>query len=330
MATAVKDIKVTWDWEGDITAIRGFRIAILKLPEGSTNYKADTEKVSVADVDSNDREYIFENLLLEVGSTYSAWIQAQYLNRGSEWIKSSQDMQIEDADGEKTIVYSRGSIIKGAGDRFEITPNHIKAIDDENNITFQVDSNGEVTMCDGSLIFKEDGIYNQSNDLLFNENGAVLYKGRDLDKGGIIENRVSQIESDVSNISEVPTMVNATFEVDSDGNYYFTPIVGQWIKIGWDIFAYEGGSFGFSGFAQVALFDGRGVARFAQNEDDSGNQRNGIDYLLVRDYMVGKSWRLWLTTSRSDSYAKAKISYKTLEFPTTLQQSTFPTYPNYK
>ena len=89
MAGFIKSLKVTWDWTGDIYALKVFNVAI--TPEGS-NPNEVTTAISRAGKDAF--EHTFKDLVLEEGN-YTAWVQAIYENIDSDW-ESAGGITVED------------------------------------------------------------------------------------------------------------------------------------------------------------------------------------------------------------------------------------------
>jgi len=95
MAGVIKSLKVTWDWTGDIYALKGFNVAI--TPEGSNPNEVTT---AISRAGKNAFEHTFKDLVLEEGN-YTAWVQAIYENIDSDW-ESAGGITVED-DGTATI-----------------------------------------------------------------------------------------------------------------------------------------------------------------------------------------------------------------------------------
>lgn len=115
MNKVIKNIKLNWDWKGDIYLLRGFNIAIMKEgADPSTNDlsgalayttiqspKQILEKQKVQD-DSIKFTYTFSNQMLDENLKIVPWIQALFDNSDSSWV--SLDGAIIEDDGNATIV----------------------------------------------------------------------------------------------------------------------------------------------------------------------------------------------------------------------------------
>jgi hypothetical protein len=96
MAYVIKNLKITWDWSGDIYAVKAFNVAI--TPAGVS----PTEDIVVlAQTGKEKFEHIFRQLTLEKDSEYTAWVQALYENKDSAW--KSVDGFLANDDGTSTI-----------------------------------------------------------------------------------------------------------------------------------------------------------------------------------------------------------------------------------
>lgn len=97
MATKViKNLKIDWTWTGDDYAIKGFNVAV--TPEGET---PNTKTVVMAKTTQDAVTYTFQNITLDSGVNYIAWVQALYEGKDSDWLSTS-NVSVSD-DGSATI-----------------------------------------------------------------------------------------------------------------------------------------------------------------------------------------------------------------------------------
>jgi hypothetical protein len=96
MAQVIKTIQVGWNWEGDTSSIKRFNIAL--TPQGSD---PTLGSIISGQVDGNVFLYIFNNIILNAGVEYTAWVQAVYAGKDSDWV-SSGNLTVAD-DGISTI-----------------------------------------------------------------------------------------------------------------------------------------------------------------------------------------------------------------------------------
>jgi len=111
MAKIIKDIYVTWDWEGDEYALIGFNVAI--VPAGGNpnediirkeqtgkerSYKGGKTKPSLG------YEHIFRNVIIEEGGI-DVYVQALYADKDSDWVKKGGGIVAD--DGTATIATSK-------------------------------------------------------------------------------------------------------------------------------------------------------------------------------------------------------------------------------
>jgi hypothetical protein len=96
MAYVIKNLKITWDWSGDIYAVLGFNVAITPVGVEPTD-----EIVVLAQTGKEKFEHTFRQITLKDGIEYTAWVQAIYENKDSQWISVSGF--IANDDGTATI-----------------------------------------------------------------------------------------------------------------------------------------------------------------------------------------------------------------------------------
>lgn len=106
----VKDALVTWTWEGDLEALRGFNVALCYADETPLTTSAAVAQVMV----SSQRDYIFKNLILTTAVDYQAFVQAIYDGGDSDWISTGSPILIVD-DGLNTI--AKHDTVRLAGQR---------------------------------------------------------------------------------------------------------------------------------------------------------------------------------------------------------------------
>lgn len=95
----IKSIQVTWDWSGDDDLIIGFNVALTPNTENP-----NTQIVTSSSVNKDTRSYKFKDVTLDDVVTYTAWVQAVYSGKDSDWI-SAGDLVVSD-DGTATIATS--------------------------------------------------------------------------------------------------------------------------------------------------------------------------------------------------------------------------------
>lgn len=95
----IKSIQVTWNWTGDADLITAFNVAVTPNT-GDPN----TELVVSTAVGKDPRSYTFKDVTLDDTVTYTAWVQAVYVGKDSDWI-SAGDLVVSD-DGTASIATS--------------------------------------------------------------------------------------------------------------------------------------------------------------------------------------------------------------------------------
>lgn len=96
MSKIIKNLKVSWSWNGDFYALQGFNIAITP-----TSYDPTENIVCIAEAKGNVTTYTFSNVTIDSGIQYTAWVQALYPGGDSNWI-STGNITVSD-DGSATI-----------------------------------------------------------------------------------------------------------------------------------------------------------------------------------------------------------------------------------
>ena len=111
MTKIIKDIYVTWDWEGDEYALIGFNVAI--VPAGGNpnediirkeqtgkerSYRGGKTKPSLG------YEHIFRNVIIEEGGI-DVYVQALYADKDSDWVRKGGGIVAD--DGTATIATSK-------------------------------------------------------------------------------------------------------------------------------------------------------------------------------------------------------------------------------
>ena len=94
-----RDGNITWSWEGDTFALRGFNVAI--TPYGGN---PNSESIAKARVEASSRSYTFENITIDADEEYQGWVQAIYEGGDSAW-QTTGKITVPD-DGTPTIVSS--------------------------------------------------------------------------------------------------------------------------------------------------------------------------------------------------------------------------------
>jgi hypothetical protein len=95
MAKVIKNLKVSWQWEGDHYALKGFNVALTS--QSDSPYNNTVVSTTVGDV----RTHTFHEVVLDDGVQYTAWVQALYEGGDSEWL-SCGGIVVQD-DGTSTI-----------------------------------------------------------------------------------------------------------------------------------------------------------------------------------------------------------------------------------
>lgn len=80
MAFTKTNLKITWDFNGDIYAVKGFNVAITEAGKNPVD-----ETIEIAKTGKENFEHTFRGILLEKGVEHTAWVQALYDNIDSEW-----------------------------------------------------------------------------------------------------------------------------------------------------------------------------------------------------------------------------------------------------
>jgi len=106
MAKVMKDIYLTWSWEGDEYLIQGFNVAI--TPAGSNpnqdsviKQTTKAEKTDILNQGTDNYEHILRNVMLDESLEYISWVQALIEGDDSDWV-STNSLTISD-DGKATI-----------------------------------------------------------------------------------------------------------------------------------------------------------------------------------------------------------------------------------
>lgn len=92
----IKSIQVTWNWTGDANLIKAFNVAVT-----TTTENPNTELVVSTTVGKDPRSYTFKDVTLDDSVTYTAWVQAVYAGKDSDWV-SAGDLVVSD-DGTASI-----------------------------------------------------------------------------------------------------------------------------------------------------------------------------------------------------------------------------------
>ncbi len=100
MAKIIKTITFNFKWSGDCTALRGFNVSL------TTQGKTPTEESIIAiHIDETEIKptysCVLKNITLDSSTIYTAWVQACYPGKDSDW-KSSGNLTASD-DGSSTI-----------------------------------------------------------------------------------------------------------------------------------------------------------------------------------------------------------------------------------
>jgi hypothetical protein len=90
MARAIKNITVSWTWDGDKDLLQGFNIAL--CPSGK-NPKEETVAKAYAPMSYNASgttySYVLKNVVLDLSSTYAVYVQSVYPDVDSDWVSAS-------------------------------------------------------------------------------------------------------------------------------------------------------------------------------------------------------------------------------------------------
>lgn len=96
MAKIIKSYKITWTWEGDSYALRFFKVALTQ--KGSD---PNDDITALATTGKDKFEHTFRDVIVDDSTDYTAWVQAVYENKDSDWL-SATDITVSD-DGTATI-----------------------------------------------------------------------------------------------------------------------------------------------------------------------------------------------------------------------------------
>lgn len=92
MAHIIKSFKVEWNWSGDEHALLGFNVAI--TPDGSNPHE---DVVALSQTGKENFYHIFRKIIVEKDTPHTAWVQALYKDKDSEW-ESVSGFVVDDDD----------------------------------------------------------------------------------------------------------------------------------------------------------------------------------------------------------------------------------------
>lgn len=98
MSKVLKKIKIDWSWSGDTYSIKGFNLAITL---STANPKTNVTAFTTTGVTSLPYTYTFNDVTLDTTLQYTAWVQALYDGKDSDWV-SAGNLTVSD-DGTATI-----------------------------------------------------------------------------------------------------------------------------------------------------------------------------------------------------------------------------------
>lgn len=99
MGKIIKNLTVAWSWDGDRYALKGFNIAITEADGLPT-----AETVAFANTSADATNYVFRNITLDTGKTYTSWVQSIYENDDSEWLSNTSGIVSDDGVNTLTTV----------------------------------------------------------------------------------------------------------------------------------------------------------------------------------------------------------------------------------
>ncbi|WP_025324511.1 hypothetical protein [Deferrisoma camini] len=135
MSRALKTVTVSWSWAGDPFALRGFNVAI--TPTGS-GVHPDTHAVARGFAGPTATSYEFDNVALEVGVGYAAWVQAVYEGADSDWVNQGTVTAAD--DGTATIPPAHSA---ASGARWELAPGqYFRIYDQDDQVIFEATLSG--------------------------------------------------------------------------------------------------------------------------------------------------------------------------------------------
>lgn len=103
MSKIIKNVNISWAWEGDTYALQGFNIALTPYggnPNETVIYKTFVDKKNLTPENGIYHHKIF-NVVLERNQEIIAWVQTVYESNDSDWV-STAGMVVSD-DGTSTI-----------------------------------------------------------------------------------------------------------------------------------------------------------------------------------------------------------------------------------
>jgi hypothetical protein len=175
MAKILKDIYVSWTWEGDEMLLEGFNVAI--APQGSDPnteaiiiQKTSSEKTDILNRGTTQYEHIFRNITLNKDTNYIAWVQSLTDGFDSEWL-SATGINVSD-DGKATIATTDadGNPITSSGGDVTIDSAGITVV---NGAFKLVNSSGSITI-DNTGITANDG---SKDTFKIDSNGNASFSG---------------------------------------------------------------------------------------------------------------------------------------------------------
>ena len=175
MAKILKDIYVSWTWEGDEMLLEGFNVAI--APQGSDPkteaiiiQKTSSEKTDILNRGTTQYEHIFRNVTLNKDTNYIAWVQSLTDGFDSEWL-SATGITVSD-DGKATIATTDadGNPITSSGGDVTIDSAGITVV---NGAFKLVNSSGSITI-DNTGITANDG---SKDTFKIDSNGNASFSG---------------------------------------------------------------------------------------------------------------------------------------------------------
>jgi hypothetical protein len=296
MAKILKDIYVSWTWEGDEMLLEGFNVAI--APQGSDPnteaiiiQKTSSEKTDILNRGTTQYEHIFRNITLNKDTNYIAWVQSLTEGFDSEWL-SATGINVSD-DGKATIATTDadGNPITSSGGDVTIDSAGITVV---NGAFKLVNSSGSITI-DDTGITANDG---SKDTFKIDSNGNASFSGS-INVGS----NIAGVDTSAEDLETVSGSTSKSTTAETNAKKYADDD-SKWVASN----SREDANISSAGWYRIAMNTGnRAHATFKLRDTQSG-QHNTVEFKLGCSYNRVSTADFQMTTfSRYGSLTFSKV-----------------------
>ena len=296
MAKILKDIYVSWTWEGDEMLLEGFNVAI--APQGSDPnteaiiiQKTSSEKTDILNRGITQYEHIFRNVTLNKDTNYIAWVQSLTDGFDSEWL-SATGINVSD-DGKATIATTDadGNPITSSGGDVTIDSAGITVV---NGAFKLVNSSGSITI-DNTGITANDG---SKDTFKIDSNGNASFSGS-INVGS----NIAGVDTSAEDLETVSGSTSKSTTAETNAKKYADDD-SKWVASN----SREDANISSAGWYRIAMNTGnRAHATFKLRDTQSG-QHNTVEFKLGCSYNRVSTADFQMTTfSRYGSLTFSKV-----------------------